>query len=217
MKASHRIALLAVALTLAAPAGARADLIPWKYDWGNSNYHDTTVPTDNGLGGLLLHVDGTVPMAGTSSIGLGEIFAQSTAPADAPDVFTDRAYSLPLRLTDVASGQSGTLTFTAVLNGTVSVGNAKIGNPFTSDTTQSIVLGNNLYTATIGPFVPPGPPGWLLGGNISGHVTVEPLANVQATAAPLAPASVPEPSGLVLAGLGLAAGCAVRKRPRARR
>ncbi|HEY7424400.1 MAG TPA: hypothetical protein VH682_09250 [Gemmataceae bacterium] len=69
-------------------------------------------------------------------------------------------------------------------------------NTFLGPTTQSLMLGGNLYTATIGPFDNPpsrGPDLGQLPATISASISVQPAA-VQ---------SAPEPSSLVLACLGL--------------
>jgi hypothetical protein len=104
-------------------------------------------------------------------------------------------------LRDDASGASGSLTFRGNLSGSINllqgVGNAGITNTTLGPTTQSLTLGGNLYTVTIGSFVPPGIPNDPNGvagptGSISASIAVQPATN-----------STPEPSSLVLACLGL--------------
>lgn len=71
-------------------------------------------------------------------------------------------------------------------------------NTFTGPTTQTLQLGHNLYTVTLGPVVLPqyfnapddGPD--LSMGSISATISAQPLTN-----------STPEPSSLLLACLGL--------------
>src|SRR5262249_38320752 len=95
-----------------------------------------------------------------------------------------------LTILDDASGKSGTMTFSGTFSGTLSNKSAIIMNNFTGPQTQSVQLGNHLYTVQIGPVAPPGPPT----ANIAGSISA--LANVSAK-------HVPEPSTLVLSGLCL--------------
>src|SRR5439155_4948853 len=77
-------------------------------------------------------------------------------------------------------------------DGTLSELSANITNTFTGQTTQSVRLGNNLYTATIGPYAPPGPTNSTNAGTIS--------AFAQVVVQPIVIQDVPEPSSLFLAG-----------------
>ncbi|HEY7154824.1 MAG TPA: PEP-CTERM sorting domain-containing protein [Gemmataceae bacterium] len=64
-------------------------------------------------------------------------------------------------------------------------------NTFLGSTTQTLTLGGNLYTVTIGPFVEPTSDEK---GSISASITVQPTTAIN---------SAPEPSSLMLACLGL--------------
>jgi len=106
-------------------------------------------------------------------------------------------YSLSLDLRDIASGASGTLTFQGQLGGSFDGGTMGITNAFLGSTTQSLTLGKNVYTVTIGPFVPP--PGWgdppysqEPPGSISASISVQPVTS-----------ATPEPSSLLLACLAV--------------
>ena len=72
-------------------------------------------------------------------------------------------------------------------------------------TPQELVLGQNRYTVWPGPYAPPGPLDSGQSGSLSAQVDVSPAD----------PFATPEPSCLVLAGMGLltVAGAAWRKRP----
>jgi hypothetical protein len=121
----------------------------------------------------------------------------STAPATAPDHFTNRPYHLSLTLTDQASHAAGTLSFTGIFNGTFSSGHSSIQNQFTGSTVQSLTLGGNVYTVTMGQYTPPGPPSATNAGSISANVFVnEPPPGG-------GPQPSPEPGGVVLMGMGL--------------
>lgn len=54
------------------------------------------------------------------------------------------------------SGQTSTLNFSGRMTGTFSTDNyANILNTFTSPSVQTLVVGGNTYTVSIGPFSPP--------------------------------------------------------------
>jgi len=191
----------ALACLLCCSAGARADLIPWNYNWTPGT---SIINSDTGAGQLQLTNEPLGHALGDSDIVATNIKAFSSATPDAPDVFTNRPYSVVLNLTDKLSGAVGSLTFTGVFNGTLTAGSANITNAFTGLTTQSITLGDNVYTVTIGNYAPPAPPGAVNAGAISAfaEVSVDPAH------------SAPEPSAcaLVFLGLGSAAGAFLRRR-----
>jgi hypothetical protein len=116
--------------------------------------------------------------------------------------FTNKPYGLTLNILDDASAKVGTMTFTGVLAGGISSKSAIIFNSFTGPQTQSLQLGNHLYTVQIGPFASPGPPTSNPSGGISALVNV----STRDMGVPNAPPGMntPEPSTLVLSGLCLA-------------
>jgi hypothetical protein len=182
----------AVVLLLTLSGSARADLIFWTYNWSRS---PAIVMADSpGTSYISLTDESLHQAVGDTDVVATNIRAFSTAPAANPDHFTDKPYTLSLFLMDQASGMSGTMTFNGQFNGTLSAFSSNITNAFTNAVTQSLVLGTNRYTATIGNYAPPGPTGSSNSGSISAHatVTVESLLN-----------DVPEPSTLALAGLAL--------------
>ena len=184
----NRLPLLGAALAsllLTAP-GARADLVPWAYNWTPGV---TVITSDTGGGQLQLTNEPLGHALGDTDIVATNIKAFSSASPDAPDVFTNRPYSLILSLKDTLSGAVGTMTFTGV-------------------TTQSITLGDSTYTVTINNYAPPAPPGAINAGAISAfaEVSVNPAG------------AAPEPSACALACVGLAsaAGAFWRRRRRAK-
>jgi hypothetical protein len=191
------------ALLFFGTAGARAELIQWRYSWSNS---PTKVYADSPGTGYISLTDGGLKSAGGSSYLVAtNLQAHSTASVQDPDVFTNKTYTLSLFLEDKDSGQSGTLSFTGEFNGTLTADSSKITNTFLGQTTQSLVLGDHLYTVTIGPFVPPGPTGAVNSGSIAARaeVTVSTIFHL------------PEPSSGVLAFLGATCTLAfVRRRRR---
>jgi len=181
-------ALLFVALV---PAMSRADYVEWKYNWTRSpEYVYSDAP---GTGYIHLTDEPLRLAAGESDIVATNIKVYSTASPSNPDKFTNKAYTLTLFLLDLESGFGGTLSFSGLFNGTISKLSSNIDNTFTGDETQEILLGRNLYTVTIGPYTPPGPPTATNSGAVSAH------ANVSVRTI----AKAPEPSTLVLATMGV--------------
>lgn len=175
------------------PANVRADYISWQYNWSRSPgilYAD--VPSK---GYITLTDESLKSAAGSSDIVATNIRVYSTASPAKPATFTHKGYTLTLFLLDEESGKSGTMNFTGEFNGTVSKLSSRLDNTFTSSTTQELLLGNNLYTVTIGPYAPPGPPSATNAGAVSAFAQVS-VRNIQKT---------PEPSTLVLAGIALPA------------
>jgi hypothetical protein len=184
----------AVALTSLLAPLAHADPTPWSFDWSQST--NSVTAGGAGTGGVFL----TTPPANSKAAGSSDIIAEnlstfSSATDADPDVFNGQGYILKLVLTDLASGQVGMFTFTGKLFGTLTATSATITNAFDAPLTASKAIGGNVYTVTIGPFSPPGSPNATNKGSIGAQVEVEPVDPVQRT---------PEPSGLVLAGLGAA-------------
>ena len=113
-----------------------------------------------------------------------ELKTVSSASAGHQDTFINRPYSLTLTITDDHHhALVPPITFSGVLNGTLSHDSAQLGNTFTSPQTQTFLDGNLIVT--IGPYTPPGPPGHHRTGSIGAQVVV-----------------VPEPSTLALLSLG---------------
>lgn len=133
-------------------------------------------------------------------------------------------YVITLTLKDNASRQSGSLSFSGQLSGSATPVVSPSGfdwqppyfywpvtNTFTSPTTESVVLGHNVYTVTVGPFIAPDP-------NVPPVVHLEdfPLymgssgATIDATVSVVA--NTPEPATLTIADLGLAGAAVVRQR-----
>jgi hypothetical protein len=201
----------AAAVLLLGPAGARADFANWSYNWNptppSGDYMATT-----GVGKFNLSNEPAGSATGNSDIVASNVKVYSTENPKKPAVFTNVAYSLTLFLLDEGSGKSGTLTFTGALSGTVSMKSSKLTNVFTGLVKQSILLGSHVYTVTMNAYSPPGPPTASKLGSIGASVTVEgrdggPPSN-----------GTPEPSTMVLAGLGLSfLGAASWRKRRGRR
>ncbi len=186
----------AVALLFLAGASARADLIPWTYNWDRS---PVAIPADApGTGGVSLTNEPTKSATGNSDVVATNLKVFSSATATQPDqLVTGGQYTLTLTLTDVQSGQSATLSWNGKLSGTFSKDSSNLTNSFdpNSALTRVVTLGNNTYTVTMGAYSPPGPPSASNAGSIGAHVDVTPgIITGEVT---------PEPSTLLLSGLGL--------------
>jgi hypothetical protein len=183
---------VALALLLALAGSARADFIHWMYNWSRS---PARVNADApGTGYVTLTDESLRSTVGDSDVVATNLHTFSTATPDNPDRFTAKAYSLTLFLKDVNSGLAATLVFTGQFDGTLTAGSSNLTNTFTGLVTQEVLLGAHLYTVTIGPYAPAGPPGSANAGSISAHahISVDPVI------------ALPEPGTLALSGLGFA-------------
>jgi hypothetical protein len=178
----------ALALCLVAGARARADFVSWQYNWTPNS---TAILADNPTQGrITFQSESSGSAVGDTFIVASNMKTVSTADPSNPATFTNVPYALTLTITDDASAKTGNLTFTGAFSGTLSASSAIISNVFTGPQTESVQIGDHLYTVQIGPFSPPGPPGATNSGTISA------LAAVKVS-------DVPEPSTLVLSGLCL--------------
>ncbi len=195
----------ALGLLLFAGARANADFIQWSYNWDRN---PVSVLSDSGNGSVSFTNEPLKNATGSSDTVATNLKANSLAPSSAPDTLNSTgAYTLTLTLTDTASGATGTATFNGKLGGTFAKDSANITNTFSSPTTQTLFLGNNSYTVTIGPYSPPGPPDSTNFGSIAAHVDVSTLGTTS---------SAPEPSALLLGLFGLSgAGAASWRKRRA--
>jgi hypothetical protein len=184
---------LALVLSLASTP-AWAEPVIWSYEWVTSP--DVVAPS-SGTGGVKL-----IPISG-SATNIKDTIAvrlEALSPGDGTATFTDRPYSLTLNLMDEVSQAKGSLTFTGLLSGEITSSTAALTNVFTSDTSKSITLGGNLFAVTVGAFESPLAPGPAKLGKIGADVIVS-------GSGPVVPpvTEVPEPTGMVLLGLGLSA------------
>jgi hypothetical protein len=191
MKSVKSLALPATLTLLLISGVARAEPT-WSYSFST----DTGVVTsdDGSLGQVSLLPASGGPITGSKDTGGGIVAAtlQATGPAlGTTAIFTNRAYGLTMHLTDLGSGKSGDVSFTGVLNGSLS-STFNLTNSF-PNSTQSLNLGGNQYTVTPGLFVPPtqGVP-----GSVGANVSVTPGAAIN---------DVPEPTALLLAAVGASA------------
>jgi hypothetical protein len=215
----HRPHLLLLAglasLTLAAPV--RAEQIPWSFTstlmagtdpasavTGAST--NLTLFSDSGNGSVQLNGDSNSNPNGTTNLvpmSLQVLTGPSTTPA--AQFNTNGAYTLFLTITDGSTGATGTLAFSGKLGGSFFDSSMNLTNTFADPTTQSLTLGNHVYTVTVsndpanGGYAPGSPQGTQFFGSVGAHVAASDL---------------PEPSTLLLGGLGLIGGTLIGWRRR---
>jgi hypothetical protein len=193
-----KTSLMTLAVLLSAATGLRAEMIPWTYttsiasDFDGSNTVLSTL-NDGSAGRFYVLFDQNLYQP-THGLGSGPSIASLFAPTylddrGTPDGFRHAGYTIRLNFTDDASGQSGVFTFRGAFDGGYIpdrwIPDGGLEHTFTSPTTQSLVLGRNVYTVTISY----NPPVVLNeGGTIGAFIDVH---------------TAPEPSTLGLAGLGL--------------
>jgi len=173
---------------------ARADLIPWDYSWARS---PVNIQSDApGTGTIHLSDEGWQRVVGDNRIVATNLTTHSTASASAPDVFTAKGYTLTLSLKDFTTKKVGTLTFTGVIDGTLSSESSDLENTFTGITTKTLTRGASRWTVTMTSYVAPGKPGVGNVGSIGARATITSEAIIQ---------EIPEPGSLALAALGVGA------------
>jgi len=210
--------LVALAMLLTTGAGARAtSILPDDVTW---TYTFTTTPgavfADGNPGA---GVNFTVSQPGQSANGSSDIVAAnltefSTATVANPDkLATNGNYAVSLQIQTSVAGpiQTATFDFTGKLSGTFSANNSNVSNAFGPNSTQTVQLGGYNFTVSLTSYTPPGPPNApdsTSSGAIGAHVTVSAITPTQTT---------PEPSTILLSGLGLSllGGATWRKRRKA--
>jgi hypothetical protein len=190
----------AVALLLLGDTCVRADSIPWGYNWQPS----TTKLTANagGSGYLSLTDEPANSATGSSNTIVTNIHAVSTAPTGTPDTFNHAAISFAMQLTDSASKQSTTVTFSGYFSGTLTANSSNVMLTITSPKTDTVTLGGNTYTVALGSYTPPGPSGAVNAGSLNAFVSVTAGSSGGGHTSGSG-GTVPEPSSVLLAGLAL--------------
>jgi hypothetical protein len=151
----YRSLLLAALAALAPAPLARADMLPARSYSATPAASPTASDNNHFTGGVTLS-----PVASTAGSGSADVLS------------SNGAYSLTLSLHDAASGADGSVTFTGKLSGTFSLSSAALTNAFTGPTSQTLTLGSDVFTVSLGRYVPPGFPPSTPPGAISAHIDV---------------------------------------------
>lgn len=208
--------LVALAMMLSFGAGARATSIPpddvaWTYNF--SPGAPAVLADGNPGAGVTFTNEPTKNAIGSSDIVATNLRVFSTALANSPDKISgaNGNYSLALVLSTAAGGPvaTTTLTFNGTLSGKFSADSSNVANVFGPNSSQTVQLGGYNFTVELIAYTPPGPPAQANAGSIAAHVTISAITPTQTT---------PEPSTMLLSGLGLSllGGAAWRKRRNAR-
>ncbi len=182
----------------------------------------SVIATD-GKSGVSLTNQASANATGPSDVVATSISAFSASPSNV-GFGSGGNYAVSLVLTDSASGKQATYTFQGTFGGTLSAGSSNITNTITGGTVTTdngtvsfsgadaptISLGSNNYTVSLDSYTHPGPPSENLTGSLGAFVNV--------TSSTVTTSSVtPEPSALLLSGVGLSFAGIVSWRKRRRR
>jgi hypothetical protein len=204
----------ALAALLLSGAAVRADSIPWGYSASSTQIFNSNNPIQTSS----ISFTGSSNVAsGNSGIIIYNLTTASSASTATPDSFTNVPFNLSVTLTDIKATssassnvqQNGTINFSGLFNATnVSKSSLFPGNvSWTTPTTASVTLGADdvgwrTYTLSIASFTSPGQPGGSP-GSILATVSITPADGPGGSGTQPPPSAAPEPTSLVLAGLGL--------------
>jgi hypothetical protein len=211
---SAHVATLAIVLMIGSAAQAGPippDNVAWTYNFEPGS---PAVTADGNVAAGVTFTNESIKSAvGSSDIVASNLRVFSTATAAAPDMLVANGnYSLKLTLTTLGLDNNpvtAVMKFTGKLTGPFSAENANIGNVFGPDWKQHADLGGYRFDVELKAYTPPGPPDQTNAGSIAAHVTISNIT----------PAELPEPSTMLMSGLGLSflGGVAWRKRRQPRK
>jgi hypothetical protein len=230
MKKSLVLLGAALATLLLAGPSVYADSIPWGYSAAPTTIFNNNVPQPPGTGTSSILMAGSSGVAsGNSGIIIYNVTATSTATDAAPDGFSSVPFNLAVTLTDIkgtaslsaTAKPSDVVNFSGLFNASnVTTKSLFPGvNSWTSPVTATVKLGSddtgwNFYKVTVfdpvllpNSFTPPGQPGGAP-GSIEAIVEINPPDG----SGEIPPTATPEPTSLVLAGLGLPLVVLLRRR-----
>lgn len=199
-------ALVTAAIGLSLSGGAaRADVVAFGYHYDINP--GAVFPAGTGSVSFALAGDQSVNVTTGVATYLHAGFVSATSSATEPsDSFNNVPFTLGMQITDTASGQKGTVTFSGLLSGQLGAGSSSVSASFPNGGgSGSVDLGGNRYSASIGPDPLPIPaPGQPAQFGVT--VTVTPQEP--------RPTAAPEPSTLVLGASAASLVWLVRRRTR---
>lgn len=203
---STRIAIVFAGLLAIAASQANADYLNWAYT-ANSNVPGIAVDATSPTGGASVTLTNySTPQAGGTSIPV-QAYVTSTSNTTpitfGPSSDVPTTYNLALTITDNTTHDSGTLSFTGSLAGSLTASTSSVVNTLTPVTSNTLTLDGHNYTVTI--------PTVTLAAPTSPQQDIRAMVSVTNAGSGNPGNSgsfgnvngVPEPTGLVLAGMGL--------------
>jgi hypothetical protein len=204
-----------LALALLCGNSAKADYLNWSYSTEPSVAGVSAGGAGGSSGGTVQLTEFTNQAGGTSI----PVIAYTTASAStSPVTFnpSSSTYSLAMTITDNSTHDSGSLTFTGAVGGTLSATTSTLNNSFVPSP-NSLTLDGHKYTVTIPSLAlasPTSPQQNILASVSVSNVTEPPVVVPRAVHPFVAPqtfavvstptTSTPEPGSIILACLGIA-------------
>lgn len=184
-----------VVLLAAAASQARADYLNWTYT-ANPNVAGVSVNSTSPTGGASVTLtDFSTPQSGATSIPVIAYVTSTSSTTGVnfgPSANTPSTYNLAVTITDNTTHDSGTLNFAGSLAGALSATSSSLVNTLTPVTSNTLTLDGHKYTITI--------PNVTLAAPTSPQQDI--MASVSVTPSTPVGNGTPEPTSLLLGGLG---------------
>jgi hypothetical protein len=170
MKAGPGIAcLIAVGTLWGFASNLHAEPVAWDYSWVRNS---SVIPSDPGTFGAIAMQDApSGHEVGPALLTVTRLQPFSSASDAAPDPFSNRPFSLAVRLTNDATGDSGVLTFQGAFTGTLSASSANLSASLSQPSGQFLPLGGHFFGVNL-TVTPPGSPASGTLGLIQANVAI---------------------------------------------
>lgn len=172
----------------------------WGYQFKSAGHELNFVTSGKAFGAIILPgtggSDAMNTASGVSNTISTPVYGFSTATAAQPQAVSDLPFAINIKLTDKASGLSEYVSFGGALNGNLWSNGSTLTPTFNGPLSKSVDIAHHLFTVTFNSFTPP------TGFDHPGQFSFDVKVNHN-----------PEPSTLVLAGIGAPLfGFALRRR-----